>query len=316
LIREGRLVAFPTETVYGLGANALDATAVERIYQAKGRPSTSPVIVHVDSAEMARRLVVEWPPQAEALAGRYWPGPLTLVLPKQPHVPDIVTAGLPTVGLRVPAHPVALALIREAGVPIAAPSANRFTKLSPTAPEHVRESLGDRLELVLDGGPTSVGIESTVLSLAAEPPRLLRPGMISQKEIEAVIGPVEVAGRLENGGRSPHVSPGMHPRHYSPLTPLLLVDGGSLPSDGRGVYLWRTQRVRAAECVAMPPEPAAYAAVLYETLHREDAKGWDWIAVEKPPAGPEWAGILDRLRRAASAISVHAGRMPKNSPRD
>src|SRR5215467_1144214 len=175
LIRAGRLVAFPTETVYGLGANALDAAACERIFVAKGRPHTSPLIVHVDSIEMARAFVSEWPEAAETLARRYWPGPLTLVLPKRPAIPDIVTAGLQTVGLRVPAHPLALELIRAAGVPIAAPSANRFTELSPTAAAHVPLELAD---YSLDGGPSHVGIESTVLSLEGEPV-LLRPGVIA-----------------------------------------------------------------------------------------------------------------------------------------
>src|SRR5215831_13572708 len=189
LIRAGRLVAFPTETVYGLGANALDAAAVERIFTAKGRPRSSPLIVHVASIRMARDLAAEWPVAAEVLAGRYWPGPLTLVVPKLPVVPDIVTGGLPTVALRMPAHPLALELIRTAGVPIAAPSANRFTELSPTAAAHVPESLAD---FTLDGGPAQVGIESTVLSLAGEPV-LLRPGIILLPEIEALIGPVRTA---------------------------------------------------------------------------------------------------------------------------
>ncbi len=168
-------MAFPTETVYGLGANALDAAAVERIFEAKGRPPTSPLIVHVASIEMARSSLRHWPAAAERLAQRYWPGPLTLVVPKHPSIPDRVTAGLPTVGLRMPAHPLALALIRAAGVPIAAPSANRFTGLSPTTAEHVRRSLGDTVDLILDGGPTAVGIESTVLSLAG-PPGAAAPG--------------------------------------------------------------------------------------------------------------------------------------------
>jgi L-threonylcarbamoyladenylate synthase len=299
LIRRGGLVAFPTETVYGLGANALDAKAVERIFLAKGRPSTSPLIVHVASAEMARGLVAEWPAEAENLARRYWPGPLTLVLPKLAAVPDIVTAGLPTVGIRVPAHPLALALIREAGVPIAAPSANRFTGLSPTTADHVRQSLGDRVDMILDGGPTNVGIESTVLSLAASPPRLLRPGMISRGEIEALIGPVVEAGRLENGETGPQPSPGMRRRHYSPDTPLVLLQTGEALPEGRGIYLWRERPADAAKSVRMPPDPAAYAAILYDTLHREDGADWDWIAVEQPPDAAEWAGILDRLRRAS-----------------
>jgi L-threonylcarbamoyladenylate synthase len=296
-IRAGRLVAFPTETVYGLGANALDPKAVERIFLAKGRPSTSPLIVHVDSVEMARGLVLEWPTAAETLAARYWPGPLTLVLAKRPIVPDIVTAGLPAVGIRVPAHPVALELIRTAGVPIAAPSANRFTGLSPTTAGHVQEGLAGQADYILDGGPSPVGIESTVLSLASSRPQLLRPGMVSQAEIETLIGTVEVVGRIENGA---HPSPGMHRRHYSPRTRLVVVkDGEPLPS-GRGVYLTRGP----TGFLRMPLDAASYAAVLYDTLHRLDREGWDWIAVEEVPSTPEWAAIADRLRRA-SAIESH-----------
>src|SRR6266849_3900973 len=178
LIRAGELVAFPTETVYGLGANALDPAAVAKIYAAKGRPSGSPLIVHVDSVEMARGLAREWPEKAERLAQRFWPGPLTLVLPKQPHVPDALTAGMDTVGIRMPGNPIALALIREAGLPVAAPSANRFSELSPTTAQHVRDAMGNRVAMVLDGGRTTVGIESTVLSLAGPEAILLRPGMI------------------------------------------------------------------------------------------------------------------------------------------
>jgi len=194
LIRAGRLVAFPTETVYGLGANALDPDAVARIFAAKGRPRSSPLIVHVDSVEMARELAAEWPDAAQQLAGRYWPGPLTLVLPKRDIVPDIVTASLPTVGIRVPAHPMALELIRASGVPIAAPSANRFTELSPTSASHVPESLADYM---LDGGPAKVGIESTVLSLAGAP-TLLRPGVIPLNEIENLIGPVVIGSAVDS----------------------------------------------------------------------------------------------------------------------
>ncbi len=283
LIRSGRLVAFPTETVYGLGANALDAAAVERIFAAKQRPHSSPLIVHVDSIAMARGLAREWPPAAQALAERFWPGPLTLVVPKQPAIPDVVTAGLPTVGLRMPAHPLALALIHAAGVPVAAPSANRFTELSPTAAGHVPASLAD---YVLDGGPAQVGIESTVLSLAGTP-LLLRPGVIPLPEIEAIVGPVGIAADVAAG---PHASPGMHARHYRPRTRLIL---GQPPDSGNGA------RLRIGR--EMPPDPRAYAAALYRTLHRLDAQGLDWIAVEPPPDTPEWAGVRDRLRRAASA---------------
>lgn len=297
LIRAGELVAFPTETVYGLGANALDPSAIEKIYAAKGRPAGSPLIVHVDSIPMARGLVREWPERAELLARRFWPGPLTLVLPKQPRVPDRLTAGLDTVGIRMPAHPIALALIREAGLPIAAPSANRFTELSPTTAQHVRETMGDRVAMVLDGGRTTVGIESTVLSLAGPGAVLLRPGMVTQPEIEAIIGPVCVS-RTAVG--APHSSPGMHPRHYSPRTPLVLVEGGQLPSSGLGAYLWIRRTADAARVIRMPDQPRAYAAVLYETLHQADAQGWDWIAVEKPPRESPWAAIRDRLERAAA----------------
>ncbi|MCC7157465.1 MAG: threonylcarbamoyl-AMP synthase [Bryobacterales bacterium] len=285
-IRTGKLVAFPTETVYGLGANALSPDAVRRIFEVKGRPSSSPLIVHVDSVEMAQSLVMEWPPEASVLAGLHWPGPLTLVLLKKPVVPDEVTAGLATVGVRVPAHPVALALIRESGCPIAAPSANRFTELSPTSAEHVRRSLGGRISMILDGGPTPVGIESTVLSLAGSKPVLLRPGMVSREEIEARIGPIELAGSSGGGARP---SPGMHPRHYSPRTPLFL---GTPPTSGRG------------ETLAYHGETAReYAAALYASLHDLDQRGLDWIAVELPPRTPEWAGIHDRLRRAAARIT-------------
>lgn len=289
LIRSGGLVAFPTETVYGLGANALDPAAVARIFAVKGRPRQSPLIVHVDSIDMARTLVLEWPDGADRLARRYWPGPLTLVLRKRSLIPDIVTAGLATVGLRMPSHPLALALIRAAGVPIAAPSANPFTGLSPTTAEHVRQSLGAAVDLVLDGGPATVGIESTVLSLAGEEPLLLRPGVIPLPEIESLIGPVRIA---ESAGAGAHASPGMHPRHYRPRTPLVLLAAGDHAPVGRGEWL-RLGR-------EMPAEPAAYAASLYATLHRLDAQGLDWIAVERPPDAPEWAGVLDRLTRAAS----------------
>ena len=283
-IRDGKLVAFPTETVYGLGANALDPAAVARAFEAKNRPRHSPLIVHVDSIPMARRFAAEWPAAAEKLAQRYWPGPLTLVVRKTREIPDIVTAGLATVGLRVPAHPLALELIRQAGVPIAAPSANRFTELSPTAAQHVSETLAD---FVLDGGPARVGIESTVLSLDG-PATLLRPGVIPLPEIDALIGPVQVAQAPIDG---PHAAPGMHRRHYRPKTPLYLLTRDDAPPPGHGVWLRLGQE--------MPANPARYAAALYDTLHRLDHEGLDWIAVERPPATPDWAGVLDRLLRAA-----------------
>jgi L-threonylcarbamoyladenylate synthase len=288
ILRAGGLVAFPTETVYGLGANALDTAAVEKIFEIKGRPATSPLIVHVSSVEMAREIVAEWPSSADELARIYWPGPLTLVLRKHDRIPDSVTAGLPTVAVRVPNHPVALALIAEAGVPVAAPSANRFSGISPTTAEHVRAAFGDAVP-VLDGGPCQVGIESTVVAIDGDKLTLLRPGMISLGDIEQAASEADSA----------HPSPGMHARHYSPRTPLLLVNGpGELP--GRdGAYVWRVALGPSARSRRMPLDPVDYAAQLYRVLHELDAEGWPWIAVETPPDAPQWAAIRDRLHRAA-----------------
>jgi L-threonylcarbamoyladenylate synthase len=299
LLREGKLVAFPTETVYGLGANALDANAVERIYEAKGRPHSSPIIVHVSNYEMVKRVAAVWPEAAQELAEKFWPGPLTLVLPKTTAVPGLVTAGLPTVGVRMPAHPVALALIEAAQVPVAAPSANRFTQVSPTTAAHVEAGLGDRVDYILDGGPCTVGIESTVLSLAEATPILYRPGGISRRQIEALIGPIAVAQQAANAPA--HASPGLHPRHYSPRTHLLLVENGDVPRQGSGAYLQLTHfpHHTVGEIVVMPADAAGYAAQLYGVLHELDARNYDWIAVETPPANAEWEAVLDRLRRAA-----------------
>ena len=298
LLRDGKLVAFPTETVYGLGANALDFVAVSRIFDAKGRPRTSPLIVHVSSIDMARELAAEWPDAAQQLAERFWPGPLTLVVKKKPAIPDIVSAGLPTVGLRMPAHPVALALIKEADIPIAAPSANRFTQLSPTTAEHVRRGLGRRVQYVLDGGACHVGIESTVLSLVEQPFVLLRPGGISRTQIQEVVGPVASHGEP---AAEAHPSPGMHPVHYSPKTPLTLVTGGAVPESGKGVYLQlRSKPLQAATVILMPEDAREYANRLYALLHELDDRGYDWIAVETPDDTPEWEGVLDRLRRASA----------------
>jgi L-threonylcarbamoyladenylate synthase len=293
-LRSGRVVAFPTETVYGLGANALDATAVARIYEIKRRPGTNPLIVHVSSEAMARSVVKHWPEEASRLAARWWPGPLSIVLEKSEQVPDVVTAGLGTVAVRMPSHPVALELIRLAGVPVAAPSANRFTELSPTTAEHVRKGLGDAVDLIVDGGPCQVGIESTVVSLAASPAVLLRPGMISREQLEGVLGAVDV--HLTRQGAQP--SPGLHPRHYRPRTPVVLVDARDAVPAGRGVLLGWTRR-NEVEMIVMPGEAGEYAAALYETLHRVDGQGFEWIAVERPPESAVWSGILDRLERAA-----------------
>jgi L-threonylcarbamoyladenylate synthase len=286
VIRNGRLVAFPTETVYGLGANALDADAVARIYAAKERPFASPLIVHVADEAMARTLTEMWPATAEALAKKFWPGPLTLVVKKASTVPDIVTANLDSVGIRMPRHAVALELIRQAGVPIAAPSANRFTEISPTTAQHVLDSLGDAVDLILDGGATQVGIESTVVSLRRNPPVILRPGMIGLQELE------HVAGRhFERELDKPHIqeSPGQHPRHYAPRTKFYVLDEGITPATGRGRVL------------QMPHDSIEYAARLYVELRQADVEGWDWIAVRRPPHTAEWDGIRDRLKRASES---------------
>lgn len=304
LLRAGRLVAFPTETVYGLGANALDPDAVARIYAVKHRPPTSPLIVHVGSTEMIDPLAAEWPEAAKRLTRLFWPGPLTLVVKKRTLVPEIVTAGLATVALRMPAHPTALALIKAAAVPLAAPSANRFTELSPTTADHVRRSLGNDVDYILDGGPCLVGIESTVLSLAELQPVLLRPGGISRQALESVIGPIASAqgglGREVPIGA--HPSPGMHARHYSPRTSLLLVSNGKLPEQGKGIYLQHTHAATrpTVTTVQMPTAAADYAAALYGKLHQADEANADWIAVDVPPTTPEWEAVQDRLRRAAS----------------
>lgn len=288
ILRDGGLVAFPTETVYGLGANALDAAAVAKIYETKGRPRSSPLIVHASSIAMARSLVTAWPREAEELAQRWWPGPLTLVLPKATNIPDIVTAGLPTVGVRVPAHPLALELIEAAGLPLAAPSANRFKELSPTTAAHVRAAFGDSIP-VLDGGPTRVGIESTVVSIADGKITLLRPGMIALGEIEQAITPT-----------GSHPSPGMAARHYSPRTPLMIVATPAEMPDRHGAYLWWNTSGLTARSVRMPDDPVAYARRLYSVLHELDGENWPWIAVEAPPETSGWAAIADRLKRAAS----------------
>lgn len=312
VLRRGGLVAFPTETVYGLGAHALDPAAVERIYRAKGRPAYNPLIVHVADVEQARGLSSAWPDAADRLAERFWPGPLTLVVPRAPAIPDAVSAGLATVGIRVPAHPVAHALLRAAGIPIAAPSANRSTRISPTTAEHVRRGLGDRVDLILDGGPTAVGIESTVLSLAGPVATVLRPGILSLDELREVLGDVRVSGD-DPGGDAARPSPGMMDRHYAPAAQVRLFDPATrdaafaeaarAAAEGRsvGVIAFAPARAEGARVVEMPPDARGYASRLYAALHDLDAAGCEAVWIERVPDGADWAGVRDRLHRAATA---------------
>jgi L-threonylcarbamoyladenylate synthase len=293
VLRGGGLVAFPTETVYGLGANALDAAAVGKVFAAKGRPPTNPLIVHVGDRAAAVALTPEWTTAADQLAAAFWPGPLTLVLKKRPGLPDVVTAGGPTVAVRVPAHPVALALLKECGVPVAAPSANRSGELSPTTADHVRNSLGDRVDLILDGGPCPGGLESTVVDVTGEVVKVLRPGLISVARLEVVAGPVTIGG----GVSGPLPSPGMLTKHYSPRTALEVAD---TPDEVEFLAnLYETAGLKVAR-YAPPTDPTAAATNLYADLHALDAGGFDRIIVALPPDADEWRAVRDRLSRAAA----------------
>jgi L-threonylcarbamoyladenylate synthase len=310
VLRRGGLVAFPTETVYGLGALALDPLAVARIYTAKGRPASNPIIVHVADADAVGQVATAWPETAARLAERFWPGPLTLVLPRHPDVPDLVTANGETVGVRVPAHPVAQALLRAVAAPVAAPSANRSCELSPTCGQHVLGSLEGRIEVLVDAGPTPGGIESTVLDLASARPRLLRPGLVSLAELEAVVGPVE---RAPAPAELPAIlpSPGMMARHYAPRTTLECVgDSGrdrarALCEAGQRVgwvtFLEKPGLEHANLVVeVLPATVIDCSARLYAVLHRLDALQLDRIIVALPPHTEEWLAVHDRLQRASS----------------
>jgi L-threonylcarbamoyladenylate synthase len=311
VLRSGGLVAFPTETVYGLGADAFSETAVRRIFEAKGRPAFNPIIVHVPDVDGARGVTSAWPEMAAVAAAAFWPGPLTLVLPKHERIPGVVTAGLDTVAVRVPSHPVALALLRAAGLPVAAPSANLFTRISPTTAEHVARGLGGRADLILDGGATPYGIESTVLDLTGVTPRVLRPGVIDAEELERVLGPV-IADSMPDGEAGEALpSPGMMSRHYSPAAEVVVFEdaaGGAALADRAmsrrrrvGALLLHPLPAELDEVVAMPTDAHGYARLLYASLHTLDDAGCDLILVEQVPAAPNWAGVRDRLRRAAPA---------------
>ncbi|MER3513062.1 MAG: threonylcarbamoyl-AMP synthase [Chloroflexota bacterium] len=321
-ILRGRLVAFPTETVYGLGANALDAAAVARIFIAKDRPPEDPLIVHLASEDDLPRVVSVIPPVAHELARAFWPGPLTLILPKHPRVPDNVTAGLSTVAVRVPAHPVAFALLQASGVPIAAPSANRFGHPSPTTAQHVMDDLGSRIDLILDGGPTTIGVESTVLDVTRTPPLILRPGGLPREALEALIGPVAV--RVETAAtKGPQPSPGLLGRHYAPRAELILYLGSpaaALAEMARLARLKQAEGQRVGVLLADEDRPyfshlpvfpfylgpssdlAQIARNLFIGLRALDEQGVDLILARDFGERGLGLAIRDRLRRAASRV--------------
>ncbi|MDQ0285031.1 L-threonylcarbamoyladenylate synthase [Desulfofundulus luciae] len=325
ILRQGGLVAFPTETVYGLGANALDALAVVRIFEAKGRPQDNPLIVHVADRETVNRLARRVPAGAGRLMDVFWPGPLTLVLPAAPVVPRQVTAGLDSVGIRMPGHPVALALIAAAGVPVAAPSANLSGRPSPTTAGHVLQDLDGRIEAILDGGPAGVGLESTVLDLTGDVPVILRPGGITREELEKVIGEVRVDPGIDGvpgcgspAGEFRPRSPGMKYRHYAPRAPLVLVEGepervvarlkelaGGYRSRGLRVGVLATAET-ARECqedrvvvAGSRQDPAGIASRLFAALRRFDELGVDIILAEGIEPRGLGLAVMNRLRRAA-----------------
>lgn len=317
ILRAGGLVALPTETVYGLGANAFDTRAVARVFDVKGRPRFDPLIVHVVDRALLARLVVDVPDAAWRLADRFWPGPLTLVLNKHPDVPDLVTAGCPTVAVRIPDHPVALALLRVAELPVAAPSANQFGRISPTTATHVFEQLGDSVDLILDGGPCRVGVESTVVQVTATGATLLRPGGTPLEDIEMLIGRVTVPPALPVAANAALLSPGTLPQHYAPRTPLTLLEAGQTPGEvaiphtrpgmtgsGRiGLLAFTTPADRGTIAVVEVLSPAGdlreAAANFFAALRRLDAAGLDLILAEPVPEQGLGRALNDRLRRAA-----------------
>jgi L-threonylcarbamoyladenylate synthase len=317
IIKRGGIVAFPTETVYGLGADAFAPLAVARIFEVKKRPHFDPLIVHVPNPDDLARLVTDIPGPARKLMARFWPGPLTVVLPKRDEVPDIVTAGLPTVAVRMPDHPIALRFIELSGSPIAAPSANLFGYVSPTTAEHVREQLDDQVDLILDGGPCPVGVESTILSFSDERPRLLRPGGVPLEEIESVIGKVAITpvekptppapGPSAPGPSAPGPSaPGMLPRHYAPRTPIVLAAEETIDSYRNrkaGLLAFREPAKGAAfdhtEVLSREGDFREAAANLFAAIRRLDALGLDVIVAEAVPETGLGRAIMDRLRRAS-----------------
>lgn len=306
VLRAGGIVAIPTETVYGLAADALDPSAIAKIYEAKGRPSTNPLIIHVTSIDTAKALSSAWPIAAQQLAEAFWPGPLTLIVPKHPSVPDAATAGLPSVAIRVPSHPVMRAVIDAAGMPLAAPSANRSQALSPTRAGHVLKSLGDRIELILDAGTTEHGLESTVVDCTVVPPRVLRPGPITILALERVVGRVK-SDQSDVAESVARPSPGMSQKHYSPQAVLRVVPAKKLAEAIAAAeapvaaFLLGGAVLNAnATLVQMPGNSIVYGATLYGELHRMDDAGMKTIVVEEPPSDAAWEAVRDRLRRASA----------------
>ena len=312
-LRAGNLVAFPTETVYGLGANASDPAAVVKIFDLKGRPPDHPVIVHLDNPRYLHRWVSEMPPLAQLLADAFWPGPLTLILPKAENVNDIVTGGQTSIGIRVPSHPMAQQLLTAFGGGIAAPSANRYGRLSPTRPEHVKEEFGDALEMILDGGESLIGLESTIVSCLNNEPRLLRPGFITRSQLEKVVGSVGVRGDPSDSADAeiPRV-PGDRTLHYAPLTPLEIVPIEQLERRAGEIT---ARREKVAVLALRPPlqtqrhmtwinagkKADTYAHNLYNHLRTLDRAGCAKILVQEVPDDERWAAIRDRLKRACGA---------------
>ncbi|MFD1435363.1 L-threonylcarbamoyladenylate synthase [Kroppenstedtia eburnea] len=326
LLREGHLVAFPTETVYGLGADATDPEAVASIYRAKGRPSDNPLIVHLADEQGLSEWVREIPESGGLLARRFWPGPLTLILPHRGNLAPQVTAGLPTVGVRVPSHPVALALLKNCGLPVAAPSANRSGKPSPTRAGHVWTDLGGRIDAILDGGVTGVGVESTVVDVTVNPPVLLRPGGVTLEMLREVVGEVRVDPGLREEGESPR-SPGMKYRHYAPGGEMWVITGegeaqvsriqrmaDEAMQSGKKTGILCTEehasRYRADWIVVCGTRsrPDTIARELYGALRRFDEVGAQWIAAEGFPPRGVLHSVMNRLSKAAEGRVIDSGR--------
>jgi L-threonylcarbamoyladenylate synthase len=295
-LRRGEAIGLPTETVYGLAADALDPAGVARVFALKGRPADHPLIVHLPPGAALTDWARDVPDAAQRLAERFWPGPLTLILKRDARVPDAVTGGQDTVGLRMPAHPLAQSVLREFGSGLAAPSANRFGHVSPTSAAHVRSEFGAALPIVLDGGDCKLGIESTIVDLSGAVPRILRPGSIGRSALEAVIGPL--AEGLN--AASPRVS-GSLEQHYAPSTPTRLCSRAEVEAAGASVLVLALDQLPSgARGMALPADPVDYAHGLYASLRELDSRGASGICVERPPQATEWLAVNDRLARAAS----------------